>query len=84
MQHYVRRFNRELGREVREVAPEAMERLRGYPWPGNIRELQSVLKQALLPVDRPGPGPGVPARARPPHRRPSRPRRAGRGRGSRR
>src|SRR5437660_533863 len=46
--HYVRRFNRELGREVQEVAPEALQRLRGYPWPGNIRELQSVLKQALL------------------------------------
>ena len=25
-----------------------MERLSQYPWPGNIRELQSVLKQALL------------------------------------
>jgi two-component system nitrogen regulation response regulator GlnG len=48
VQHYVRRFNRELGREVREVASEAMERLCGHPWPGNIRELQSVLKQALL------------------------------------
>jgi two-component system nitrogen regulation response regulator GlnG len=46
--HYLRRFNRELGREVREIAPEAMERLRSYSWPGNIRELQSVLKQALL------------------------------------
>jgi two-component system nitrogen regulation response regulator GlnG len=46
--HYVRRCNRELGREVREVTAEAMERLCGYPWPGNIRELQSVLKQALL------------------------------------
>ena len=48
VQHYLRRFSRELGREVREVAPEAMERLRSYSWPGNIRELQSVLKQALL------------------------------------
>jgi DNA-binding NtrC family response regulator len=47
-QHYLRRFSRELGREVREVASEAMTRLRGYGWPGNIRELQSVLKQALL------------------------------------
>ncbi len=46
--HYLRRFSRELGREVREIAPEALERLRGYSWPGNIRELQSVLKQALL------------------------------------
>jgi len=45
---YVRRFSRELGREVREIAPETMERLRDYHWPGNIRELQSVLKQAVL------------------------------------
>ena len=34
--------------EVREVAAEALERLRGYPWPGNMREQQSVLKQAIL------------------------------------
>src|SRR3954468_6235449 len=48
VQRYVRRFGPELGREAREVSPEAMERLCDYPWPGNIRELQSVLKQALL------------------------------------
>jgi two-component system nitrogen regulation response regulator GlnG len=48
VRHYLRRFSRELGRQVREVAPEALERLRGCGWPGNIRELQSVLKQALL------------------------------------
>src|SRR5438094_1009986 len=48
VQHYLRRFSRDLGREVQEVAPEALERLRNYPWPGNIPELQSVLEQALL------------------------------------
>jgi DNA-binding NtrC family response regulator len=48
VQRYLRRFSHELGREVQEVAPEALERLRRYSWPGNIRELQSVLKQALL------------------------------------
>jgi two-component system nitrogen regulation response regulator GlnG len=48
VQHYLRRFNRELGREVREITPEALELLRRYPWPGNIRELQGVLKQAIL------------------------------------
>ena len=45
VRHYLRRYSRELGREVRDVAPEAMERLRGYTWPGNIRELQNVLKR---------------------------------------
>jgi DNA-binding NtrC family response regulator len=48
VRYFLRRFNRELGREVREVSPEVMARLRGYQWPGNLRELQSVLKQALL------------------------------------
>jgi nitrogen regulation protein NR(I) len=46
--HFVRRFNGELGKEVRQVSPDAVEVLRRHPWPGNLRELQSVLKQALL------------------------------------
>lgn len=46
--YYLRRFNRELGREIRDVNSEVLDRLRGYAWPGNVRELQSVLKQALL------------------------------------
>jgi len=46
--HFVRRFNRELGREITAVDPAVLERLKHYRWPGNIRELQSVLKQALL------------------------------------
>jgi nitrogen regulation protein NR(I) len=48
VRHFMRRFSRELGRDINEVAPESLDRLRGYHWPGNIRELQSVLKQALL------------------------------------
>src|SRR6516162_8701717 len=48
VQHFLRRFSRDLGREIREIAPEALELLRSYSWPGNIRELQGVLKQALL------------------------------------
>jgi two-component system nitrogen regulation response regulator GlnG len=48
VQYYVRRFSRELGKDVQGVAPATLEVLRRYPWPGNVRELQSVLKQALL------------------------------------
>jgi DNA-binding NtrC family response regulator len=46
--HFVRRFSRELGKEIREVSPEVHRLLQRYGWPGNIRELQSVLKQTLL------------------------------------
>jgi two-component system nitrogen regulation response regulator GlnG len=48
VEHFVRRFGRELGKDVRGVSPEAMKALRADPWPGNVRELQSVVKQALL------------------------------------
>ncbi len=47
-EHFVRRFSRELKKDVRGIAPEALELLQAYPWPGNVRELQSVIKQALL------------------------------------
>jgi DNA-binding NtrC family response regulator len=46
--YYRRRYNRELERDVQRLAPEAAEVLARHPWPGNLRELQSVLKQALL------------------------------------
>jgi two-component system nitrogen regulation response regulator GlnG len=48
IQHHLRRFSRELGKPVREITPEALDLLCRYPWPGNIRELQGVLKQAIL------------------------------------
>jgi DNA-binding NtrC family response regulator len=48
VRHYVLRFGRTLHRDIREIAPETLDRLRAYAWPGNIRELQSVVKQALL------------------------------------
>ena len=46
--HYVRRYGRELGKAVTSVAPETKELLRNRPWPGNVRELQSVLLTAVL------------------------------------
>jgi two-component system nitrogen regulation response regulator GlnG len=48
VRHYLRRFSREMGREVVDASPEALAALAAYPWPGNVRELQSVLRQALL------------------------------------
>jgi DNA-binding NtrC family response regulator len=41
----------DLGRSPSELAPDALERLRAYHWPGNIRELRNVLERALLLSD---------------------------------
>jgi two-component system nitrogen regulation response regulator GlnG len=51
--HFLKRFNRELGKEIHSFDPEALELLRRYSWPGNVRELQSVLKQAMLQASGP-------------------------------
>jgi DNA-binding NtrC family response regulator len=45
---FLKRYARELGKEVQSIAPEAMAKLSAYPWPGNVRELQSVIRQAIL------------------------------------
>ncbi len=44
----VRRINQEYGRGVSSISPRAMEVLRRYPWPGNIRELENVLRRAMI------------------------------------
>jgi two-component system nitrogen regulation response regulator GlnG len=46
--HFLKRFSPEMGKEVVQVAADALDLLRRYPWPGNLRELQSVLRQTLL------------------------------------
>ena len=48
LEHFLAQLNRELGRDVQGIAPEALQRLLEYDWPGNIRELQGVLRQAVL------------------------------------
>jgi len=46
--HFVRQFDRELGRAIRGFTPPAMERLKAHPWPGNVRELENRVKQAMV------------------------------------
>ena len=46
--HFIARFNQEMGREVREIHPEAQACLAEYAWPGNVRELRNVLERALI------------------------------------
>src|SRR4029079_4425661 len=46
--YFLPRFSRELGRNIHSVAPEARQRLLGHDWPGNVRQLQSVLKYAIV------------------------------------
>lgn len=46
--HLIRKINLEMGREVKCVTEDAMNRLIKYPWPGNVRELENQLKRAMV------------------------------------
>jgi two-component system nitrogen regulation response regulator GlnG len=48
LEHFLALLNRQLGKQVKGIAPAALQRLLEYDWPGNIRELQGVLRQAML------------------------------------
>jgi two-component system, NtrC family, nitrogen regulation response regulator GlnG len=45
---FLRRYAREMDKQVDGVAATTLEYLKRYSWPGNIRELQSVIQHALL------------------------------------
>jgi two-component system response regulator AtoC len=46
--HFVRRFNRKMGRHIQGFAPDAVEMLRKYRWPGNIRELENLIERCFI------------------------------------
>jgi DNA-binding NtrC family response regulator len=55
--HFMARFAKETGRPAPRLSPEAIRRLMEYQWPGNIRELESVIQRAFVLADGPVLGP---------------------------
>ncbi|MCL5045587.1 MAG: sigma 54-interacting transcriptional regulator, partial [Actinobacteria bacterium] len=39
-------IGKKVGKDIRQVHPEALQVLTGYNWPGNVRELENVLERA--------------------------------------
>ena len=46
--HFLARCRHELDIAVQSIAPETLELLTQHNWPGNIRELQATIREALL------------------------------------
>jgi nitrogen regulation protein NR(I) len=46
--YFLRKFNRESKKRVVGITPGAMEKISFYGWPGNVRQLENVLKRAML------------------------------------
>ncbi len=50
--HFVLKLNKKLNKDIRGFAPEAIETLKKYPWPGNIRELENTIERIFILTNR--------------------------------
>jgi len=50
-QHFIDKFNRQMGKELQGLAPSARRTLESYTWRGNIRELENVIERAVALED---------------------------------
>jgi formate hydrogenlyase transcriptional activator len=48
VQYFVGRFAQGAGKNIRHISKDSLEELKGYAWPGNIRELQNVVERAVI------------------------------------
>lgn len=52
-EHLIRKFNKETRKKIKGVSDKAVDYLMNYSWPGNIRELESVIYEAIVLSDSP-------------------------------
>jgi two-component system response regulator PilR (NtrC family) len=45
--HFIEKYSREFGKEIRTISAYALELLMQYPFPGNIRELQNIIERSV-------------------------------------
>ena len=46
--YFLKKFNRELKKNIAGITPGSMEKISFYGWPGNVRQLENVLKRAMI------------------------------------
>ncbi len=45
---FIQRYNRKLQKNINQVSEGVFEKLKNYDWPGNIRELENLILQAMI------------------------------------
>jgi len=45
--HFIEKYSREFGKEIRTISSYALELLMQYPFPGNIRELENIIERSI-------------------------------------
>ncbi len=47
-QHFIKKISKAHGRVISGIDPEALQALKNYRWPGNIRELENIVERAFI------------------------------------
>lgn len=50
-QHFLKRYTSEMHKAVGGISQEALNHLRSYRWPGNIRELENEVQRLVIQLD---------------------------------
>lgn len=45
--HFLRKYTAKLGKDIEDIAPDALAIMRDYDWPGNLRELENAIECAV-------------------------------------
>jgi two-component system response regulator PilR (NtrC family) len=45
--HFLRKYAPAAGKQIHRIAPQALEALAGYEWPGNVRQLENTIERAV-------------------------------------
>ena len=45
--HFIEKYSREFGKEIKTISAYALELLMQYPFPGNIRELENIIERSI-------------------------------------
>ncbi len=48
IQHFIARYNHRFGKNIQGIDNTALAALRSYPYPGNVRELESIIAHAVI------------------------------------
>jgi len=48
VEYLVDRFAKQMGKPIRNIEKQTLQRLTAYDWPGNVRELQNVIERAVV------------------------------------
>jgi PAS domain S-box-containing protein len=51
VEYFIDRYATKAGKKIRGINRAALERLKSYAWPGNIRELQNVIERSIVLCD---------------------------------